>query len=166
MGGMQTCGTAARACLLSAIASLSILSAARADVVTYDFENLSDSDVVTTQYAGLTFSHALVLTAGISLNEFEFPPTSGANVIFDDGGAITIDFQSPVVGVSGYFTYLTNLSFSAYDDNDVLLGTVFSSFGSNLVSSGDVGSSSALNNAGTRAVACFPGDCQWCELQD
>lgn len=25
---------------------------------------------------------------------------------------------------------------------------------------------SALNNAGTRAVACFPGDCQWCELQD
>jgi type I restriction enzyme, S subunit len=27
-------------------------------------------------------------------------------------------------------------------------------------------SESALNNAGTRAVACFPGDCQWCELQD
>lgn len=27
-------------------------------------------------------------------------------------------------------------------------------------------SKSALNNAGTRAVACFPGDCQWCELQD
>ena len=25
---------------------------------------------------------------------------------------------------------------------------------------------SALNNAGTRAVACFPGDCRWFELQD
>ncbi len=25
---------------------------------------------------------------------------------------------------------------------------------------------SALNNARTRAVASFPGDCRWCELQD
>jgi hypothetical protein len=25
---------------------------------------------------------------------------------------------------------------------------------------------SALNNSRTRAVACFPGDCRWCELQD
>src|ERR1700687_5340814 len=42
-----------------------------ADPVVINFEGLSDRTAVTTQYAGLTFSNAIILTSGISLNEFE-----------------------------------------------------------------------------------------------
>ena len=46
---------------------------------TLDFESLSDGDAVTNQFIGegVTFSNASILTAGVSLNEFEFPPKSG-----------------------------------------------------------------------------------------
>ncbi len=42
-----------------------------------DFEGLNDLDPVSAQYAGLTFTNATALTAGMSLNEFEFPPQLG-----------------------------------------------------------------------------------------
>ncbi len=43
---------------------------------TIDFECTFDFEPVTTQYQhlGITFSNAIVLTAGFSLNEFNFPP--------------------------------------------------------------------------------------------
>jgi hypothetical protein len=67
--------------------------------LTIDFESLSDSEIVTTQYAGVgvTFSNATALTAGISLNEFDFPPNSGVNVVYDEGGPMTISFDIPVL---------------------------------------------------------------------
>ena len=37
-----------------------------------DFETLSDADPVTNQFTGLTFTNTTAITAGISLNEFEF----------------------------------------------------------------------------------------------
>src|SRR5882672_6224065 len=67
---------------------------AYSDTVVLDFEGFSDSDFLTTQIPGLTFSNAMVLTASISLNEFDFPPHSGSNVIFDAGGPIGISFAS------------------------------------------------------------------------
>ena len=108
-----------------------------------DFEGLSDSEIVTTQFLslGLTFEHTIALTAGISLNEFEFPPRSGSNVVFDDGGPITISFTAPMSGVGAYFTYLTALTLSFYNNLDVLLGTATSAFSTNLALSGDPGSS-------------------------
>lgn len=119
---------------------------------TIDFETLTDSDPVTTQFSGLTFSNARVLTAGISLNELEFPPSSGANVVVDDGGPIRIDFASAVLSVSGRFTYLQSLTITAFDSLLNPVATSNSLFGSNLALSGDVGSSAnellTLNHAG------------------
>jgi len=111
--------------------------------VTIDFETLSDSDVVTTQFAGLgiIFENATALTAGISLNEYEFPPHSGDNVVFDDGGPMTLTFGIPMLDFEGYFTYLTPLTLSFYDPLDNLVGTVVSDFSTNMVLSGDTGSS-------------------------
>lgn len=63
---------------------------------TIDFEGLPDSTNVTNQYSGVIFSNAIILTTGISLNEFEFPPHSGTNVASDNGGPLSITFASPV----------------------------------------------------------------------
>ena len=62
----------------------------RAGAAVIDFEILASLESVTSQFAGLTFSNSTTLTAGISLNEFDFPPHSGDNVVSDDGGPITI----------------------------------------------------------------------------
>jgi len=110
-----------------------------ADVI--DFESLADSQSVTNQFVGLTFLNTVALSAGIGLNEFEFPPRSGINVVLDDGGAISISFASAVAGVGGYFTYLTPVTLAAYDSSNQLLGSVSSAFSSNVALSGDGGSS-------------------------
>src|ERR1022692_3582415 len=98
--------------LLLAPAALSPLSAG---TVTLDFEGFPDSTPLTTQYPGLTFQNATILTAGIGLNELEFPPHSGTNVVFDDGGPISILFDGPVLSFSGYFTYAEPLVLAAFD---------------------------------------------------
>jgi hypothetical protein len=108
---------------------------------TIDFESLSDSEVVTNQFTGVIFSNATALTAGVSLNEFEFPPRSGSNVVFDDGGAMSMTFASPLASFGGYFTYLTQLSLEAFTPAHVSLGTITSAFSSSLALSGDSGSS-------------------------
>lgn len=127
--------------LLSAIIVLSTVIGAsitaQADPVVLDFEGFTDSTAVTNQYAGLVFTNATVLTAGISLNEFEFPPHSGSNVVFDDGGPMSISFTSPVAGFSGYFTYTVPITITASDASNNLLGSVTSLFSSNLALSGD-----------------------------
>lgn len=104
------------------------------------FDNFSDGDILTTEVPGLTFSNAIVLSAGISLNEFEFPPFSGSNVVSDNGGPITIIFDSPVLNFSGYFTYLVSLTLTAFDSGNNQVDQVFSQFNSNLALSGDPGS--------------------------
>jgi hypothetical protein len=113
----------------------------RADPLVIDFDGLSDGDSVTTQFAGVTFSNAAVLTAGSSLNELEFPPHSGSNVVYDAGGPMTIVFADPVLSFGGYFTYAEPLSLDAFDDADDPVASATSAFGSNLALSGDPGSS-------------------------
>jgi hypothetical protein len=115
----------------------------RSFAVTIDFETLADGDVVTNQFPDILFSNATVLTAGISLNEFEFPPKSGSNVVFDDGGPMTLSFLTPVLGVSGFFTYLSlsPLTLSAFDPSGNLLASVSSAFSNNTALSGEGGSS-------------------------
>src|SRR3954469_10391595 len=82
---------------------------------TINFDSLSDSEAVTNQFAGVTFSNAIALTAGISLNEFDFPPRSGNNVVSDDGGAMSITFASPLSNFGGYFTYDHMLTIEAFN---------------------------------------------------
>lgn len=131
---------------------LGLLISGSAYAITIDFETLTELDSVTTQFSGLTFSNATVLTSGSTLNEFEFPPSSGVNVVFDEGGAIQIDFATVALTVSGRFTYSESLTMAAFDSLLNPVGTASSLFGSNLVLSGEAGSSAnellALNYAG------------------
>lgn len=110
---------------------------------TIDFESLSDSEVVSTQYTelGVTFSNATALTAGISLNEFEFPPHSGSIIVFDDGGPMTLTFSIPMLDFEAYFTYAVPLILSFYDASNNMEDTIASAFSSNIALSGDPGSS-------------------------
>lgn len=105
-----------------------------------DFESLPDSTIITNQYPGLTFRNAIILTAGISLNEFEFPPYSGMNVISDNGGPITIDFSTPVLSFGGYFTYLEPLTVEGFDGSNTEVASAASLFSSNDALFGDSGS--------------------------
>lgn len=113
------------------------------EALTFDFEDLTDSETLTTQYAlfGVTFNNATALTAGISLNEFEFPPHSGTNVIFDDGGPMSLTFSIPMVYFEAYFTYLVPLTLNFFDALNNLVGSANSNFSSNMALSGDLGSS-------------------------
>jgi hypothetical protein len=104
------------------------------------FDALFDGEPVTNQFASVSLQHATVLSAGVSLNEFEFPPHSGNNVVFDDGGPIVIDFGFAARDVSAYFTYAADLTVTAFDQSLNPLEIASSAFSSNLAMSGDTGS--------------------------
>ena len=111
---------------------------AKAETITIDFEGLNDSIAVSNQYfaLGVNFSGATVLRAGIGLNELEFPPYSGENVVFDDGGPISILFLNPVTDFSAFFTYSTSLVVAGYDMGNNFIGSAVSIFSSNLACPG------------------------------
>ena len=119
-----------------------VVPSTKAYSLTIDFESLLDFEDLTSQYAslGVTFSNTTALTAGISLNESEFPPLSGSNVVFDNGGAMSILFDFAVDSVGGYFTYVGPLTFVAYDTTNAIVGSATSVFDSNLALSGTSGS--------------------------
>lgn len=123
---------------VAALCVLLGLPLAQATVI--DFESLLDGDIVTTQFAEVIFQNTLVLTAGVSLNEFNFPPKSGMNVVSDNGGKIIISFFNPMTSVSGFFTYMTGLTFLAFDSIGTQIAAASSVFSSNLALSGDPGS--------------------------
>jgi len=111
----------------------------RADSTTINFENLSDSTTVGSAYAssGVIFTNAVILTAGESLNELDFPPHSGSNVVGDVFGPITLTFLTPVSSFSGFFTYAAHLTLDGYGSSNQLLVTASSLFSANSVSSGN-----------------------------
>ncbi len=146
------------------VAALLFCSAPRlsADVFTIDFEGLNAGDILTTQYPGLTFTNAVIGTAGISFNEFEFPPRSGVNVVIDNGGPITIDFGNPITSFSGYFTYAEPLTLSALDTSHNNVASAGSLYSSNDALFGDAGSSPneliQVNYAGGISSVMITGD--------
>lgn len=113
----------------------------KADISTIDFEAFPDGTSITTQLPGLIFANTTVISAGISLNEFEFPPHSGSNVAFDDGGPISIAFASPILSFGGYFTYVEPLTLAAFDSASSQIASASSAFSNNEALSGDLGSS-------------------------
>jgi hypothetical protein len=127
------------ALLLAGIAVIGLN--ADAAPVTLDFEGFSDSTALSTQYPGLTFTDAIILTAGISLNEFELPPHSGGNVVSDNGGPMTIDFSAPITTFAGYFTYLEPLTIYAFNTGKIQVAMATSAYSSNDALFGDPGSS-------------------------
>jgi hypothetical protein len=144
----------------AALVGLSV--AGEAQATTVDFEGFPDSTILTTQYPGLTFSNTIILTSGISLNEFEFPPDSGVNVASDNNGPITIDFSTPITNFSGYFTYLEPLTIDGFDASDTEVATAASAFSSNDALFGDPGSSPNefidLSFAGGMSSVTITGD--------
>lgn len=122
---------------LAAVFILTLGQAAPALATITTFEGFADSTALTNQIPGLTFTNATVLTAGVSLNEIDFPPHGGSNVIIDNGGPMSIAFSTPQTSVGGYFTYSVALTFSAYDSSNLLLGSVTSAFSGNSVSTGN-----------------------------
>ncbi len=115
-------------------------SVAWADPITLNFDNLKDSAKVTTQFSGLSFTNASAITSGVTLNELEFPPRSGTNVVFNDGGNMTINFSVPTVSFESYFTYDSRLTITAFDDKGNQIGSLSSLFTNNLLLSGVAGS--------------------------
>jgi RHS repeat-associated protein len=109
--------------------------------VTLTFDNLADGTSVGVAYPGVSFQNATVLTSGISLDEFEFPPYSGTNVVFDDGGPLLVQFDVPVTAVSLFLTHVQNITLSAFDSSGIFIDAVFSIYYNNLALSGDPGSS-------------------------
>jgi hypothetical protein len=119
------------------------LVSTRAEAGRIDFEDFVDSeDLASVLVDGVTlsFTNATVLMAGLSLNEFDFPPASGQNVAVDNGAPMTIVFSTPIFGFSGLFTYGAPLTVQAFDPTNALIATVLSGFSSNAASSGDAGS--------------------------
>ncbi len=137
----QISGLGGRTMKLGVFAAFLALPAAlSAAPIVLDFESLSDLEAVTTQFAGLTFTNTISLEAGISLNEFEFPPASGNLVVSDDFGPIEIAFANPISYFGGLFTYLVPLTLSAFDTAGAPVDSRMSLFASNLALSGDGGS--------------------------
>ncbi|QGZ42388.1 putative secreted protein with PEP-CTERM sorting signal [Pseudoduganella flava] len=141
---LDRCARAARLLLAAIAVALAGFGSAGAAIISYDFDTFADSTALTDQYAGLHFTHATVLRAGVSLNEVSFPPRSGEGVVFDDGGGIVITFDTLASTVAGYFTYFTDIggiTLSAYDSADNLLAVVTSTHTVNTADgSGDPGS--------------------------
>ncbi len=148
--------------ILRSACLLTIVSLACSATTIIDFEQFTDSQAVTTQIPGLTFSNTSVLTAGISLNELEFPPHSGVNVAFDSGGPIGITFSAPITSFSGYFTYTVPVNIIAYNAADSPVAQATSAFSSNLAISGDPGSSPneflSVSSAGGIDFVLLTGD--------
>jgi hypothetical protein len=90
-----------------------------------DFESLAVDEVVTTQFApdGALFGNAVTLVSGVSLNEIDFPPSSGTNVISGLGsGALGIGIITAAVEVSFQLTTADIAVVSYYDSASALIG--------------------------------------------
>ena len=133
--------SAVRRCLVTALLPIFVAGGSYASTTFIDFEQFNDSDQITNQILGITFTNTVVLTAGFSLNEFDFPPRSGVNVAFDSGGPMSIAFGTPVSMFAAYFTYLQPLTLLAFDVSNVQIGKALSLFSNNTGTAGDPGSS-------------------------
>lgn len=127
-------------CIVVALSILAPMSA-QAAPIGLGFEEFADGTVLTNQIAGLTVTNAKVLQAGLTLNEFDYPPHGGTNVIIDEGGPMSIVFGTRASTFSAFFTYASQVTLRAYDAADVLVDTTTSLFSANFVSAGTPGAS-------------------------
>ncbi len=102
-----------------------VASPARAALI--DFESLALDEFVTNQFAaeGVLFENAINLVAGITLNEIDFPPSSGTNVIAGlDLGALSATIPLGASHVSLQMTTALDASVRFFDSFDALLGEI------------------------------------------
>jgi hypothetical protein len=129
------------AILLLLLIAVAVQVPLQAGTTILNFDGLIDSAILSSQYATVGFSGAIVLGAGFTLNEFEFPPHSGTNVASDNGGPVTIVFSSPIQSFAGYFTYGVPLTVQAFGSSGNPVASASSSFSNNQALSGVSGSS-------------------------
>lgn len=148
---------------LASVALVAMAGHASAAPVTIDFEGaaFADGSSVGSSVPGLVFANEQVATAGISLNEIDFPPRSGSNALIDAGGPIRVEFSTGVFSAGAYVTYATRLQLEAFDTNGLSLGQVNSQFASNFAT--DPGSVpnefiSFADAAGRIASVTFTGE--------
>src|SRR5215475_8407297 len=92
--------------LLALAGSATVLAAQPASAVTtvIGFDNIPEGTIATSQYTGVVFTGASVLTQNSQLNA-PFPPKSDPNVVYDYlNGTITLDFTVPVSEIGAYVT--------------------------------------------------------------
>lgn len=87
------------------------------------FEGYMDSYALTDEIAGVSFSGGTVLTAGVGLNEIDYPPTSGLNVLAALSGSLTVKSNVPISFVAANFTFADTLTFTGFD---IDMNTLFS----------------------------------------
>jgi hypothetical protein len=114
---------------LTSLASLIALvaTALPAHALFIDFESLALDEVVESQFAAdqVVFDNAIIVVAGISLNEFDFPPASGSNVITGlDPGALGVSFLQPAQHVRVQLTTAELVAVRYYDASSALLGEI------------------------------------------
>lgn len=123
-------------CVIMLCIAVAVSAPARAGILTLTFESLNEGEILDTQFAPLGVTVAgnpMVLTAGSLLNEIDFPPRSGNNVLTDATGPITFNFTPfGALSVSGYLTYNTTLTFQVFSATNVLLDSKLSSATANL----------------------------------
>lgn len=105
-----------------------------------NFDTLASSTILTNQYPGASFLNTIILTSGVTLNELEFPPHSGANVASDQSGPMTVSFTSPIKSFTAYFTYSLPLTLQALDATNNPVASANTAYSSNEALSGDAGS--------------------------
>lgn len=110
-----------------------------ANALPLDFEAFTDNSPLTNEIIGLTFSGGTVLTAGVGLNEIDYPPKSGTNVLAALLGSLTINANDPFDQFSAYFTFDEQLMFSGFDIAGNLLFSFNSLINSNLGSNSLIG---------------------------
>ncbi|MBX9258462.1 hypothetical protein H1Q63_31870 [Desmonostoc muscorum CCALA 125] len=107
-----------------------LASAPAALAAVIDFDSLSDFEIVDDQFLSLGADFngtASILQLGSTLNP-DFPPVSGNNIIYDNpslgSGIIRIDaVDSFWSSVGGFVTGNTNVTLTAYNASNSILGT-------------------------------------------
>lgn len=119
---------------VSMVILILMFGATQASAVTIDFENMPDLTSVNNFYSnyGVNFQNAISLKAGFSLNEFDYPPSSGLVAIGDDNAPIRITFDYLASNISANFTYSSLLTFNVFDTNGNSIGSFTNNQSSNL----------------------------------
>ncbi len=100
------------------------------------FEGFADGTFLTNQIPGVTFSNAIVASAGGSLNYADFPPHSGNNLIVNSDIPLEIDFASPTQYFEAYMTYGEPITIDTYDAANNFIGSYSTLCDANFVGSG------------------------------
>jgi hypothetical protein len=117
------------------------LNPLEAQVTIQNFDGFADNTALTNQIPGLTFTGGSVYTAGISLNDAQYPPHSGAGAVTNAAtNSVTITFATPIPIVRGYYTYSGALTVQAFNASAVQVASATSLYSNNTALNGAAGS--------------------------